>query len=574
MTATRTTAAGSTAAAATAGPGLAALREKYEMVVGLEVHVQLKTRTKAFCNCSTEYGAPPNSNTCPVCLALPGALPVLNQHAVELAVRTALALGCVVHPLSIFARKNYFYPDLPKGYQISQYDQPLATGGALRIGTKADGTPLQIAITRVHMEEDAGKSIHDRYPGETAVDLNRAGVPLIEIVSEPEIRSSDEAYAFLFALKQLLRYLDVSDVNMEEGSLRVDANVSARLRGEVNLGTKTELKNLNSFAGVQRALDAEFDRQIALLEANGRVEQQTMIWNGKTVRPARSKEQSHDYRYFPEPDLPPLVLGGDFIADVRKKLPELPEAKRKRIAERYKLGEQDVTVLTDDALIADYFENVANQHKGDPKTAANWVMGEVMATLNAQGTTIERFSVRPADLAELLDMVYDGTLSHAAAKSVFAHMVRTGDRAATLAEREGLLKVTDDGQLDIWVREVLAEHPLEATRFLNGEKKLQGVLVGHVMKKSKGSADPRRVNQLLTLHAAPKPAPAKDVSSTVIHTVRYDAKSEMMEVQLLEGGEVRRHLRVPPDVYAALMSADSKGSYYFANIAEIYARDD
>ena len=562
-----------TATAPDAARGTGSPHEKYEMVVGLEVHVQLKTRTKAFCNCSTEYGASPNTNTCPVCLGLPGTLPVLNVRAVELAARTAAALGAVIHPVSVFARKNYFYPDLPKGYQITQYDRPLATGGALRIGTQKDGTPLQIAITRVHMEEDAGKSIHDRFPNETAVDLNRAGVPLIEIVSEPDIRSSDEAYAYMFALRQLLKYLDVSDVNMEEGSLRVDANVSARLRGEVKLGTKTELKNLNSFSGVQRALDAEFARQCAVLESGQKLVQQTMLWNGKTVKPSRTKEQAHDYRYFEEPDLPPLILSGEFIGDILKKLPELPEAKRKRIAERYKLTERDVEVLTDDPELSDYFESVANQHKGDPKTAANWVMGDVLGALNASGAEINHFTVRPADLAELLDMVHDGVLSTTAAKTVFAHMVRTGDRPAKVAEREGLLKVTDDAQLERWLDEVMSEHKTEALRFLNGEKKLQGVLVGFVMKKSKGSADPKRVNQLLALHAAPKPAPTLDVSSTIIHSVRYDAQTETLEVDCLGGG-TKRHLRVPPDVYHALMAAESKGTYYFAEIADRYARDD
>ncbi|HVZ76958.1 MAG TPA: Asp-tRNA(Asn)/Glu-tRNA(Gln) amidotransferase subunit GatB, partial [Gemmatimonadaceae bacterium] len=296
---------------------LARFRERYEMVVGLEVHVQLKTATKAFCSCSSAFGAAPNSNVCPVCLALPGALPVLNAHAVELAVRAALALECTVHPVSIFARKNYFYPDLPKGYQISQFDQPLATHGRLAAGDRTVG------ITRVHMEEDAGKSIHDRYAGATAIDLNRAGVPLIEIVSEPDMRSAEEAGAYLRALKQVLEYADVSDVSMEEGSLRVDANISVRLHGATPLGTKTEVKNMNSFSGVERAFEAEFVRQCALVESGGRVEQQTMLWDGAAgeVRPARSKEGSHDYRYFPEPDLPPLVLSDDYVARARASLP-------------------------------------------------------------------------------------------------------------------------------------------------------------------------------------------------------------------------------------------------------------
>ncbi|HEV2180554.1 MAG TPA: Asp-tRNA(Asn)/Glu-tRNA(Gln) amidotransferase subunit GatB, partial [Gemmatimonadaceae bacterium] len=303
---------------------------RYEMVVGLEVHVQLRTHTKAFCSCDATYGAPPNVNTCPVCLALPGALPALNREAVHLAMRAAHALGCTVNPVSVFARKNYFYPDLPKGYQISQYDRPLALAGRLEIGD--GGAARTVGITRVHMEEDAGKSIHDRYPGATAIDLNRAGVPLIEIVSEPDMRSSADAVAYLTALKQILEYIDVSDVNMEEGSLRVDANVSARPRGVTALGTKTEVKNMNSFSGVQRALEAEFERQCALLERGERVHQQTMLWDGarNEVRPARSKEASHDYRYFPEPDLPPLVLDPHWIDEVRRELPELPRARRDR----------------------------------------------------------------------------------------------------------------------------------------------------------------------------------------------------------------------------------------------------
>src|SRR4051812_4583327 len=283
------------------------------MVIGLEVHVQLRTRTKAFCPCSAEFGAPPNVNTCPVCLALPGALPVLNAHAVELATKTALALNCTVNPVSVFARKNYFYPDLPKGYQISQFDKPLAERGFVDIGRRLDGANIRIGVTRVHMEEDAGKSVHDRFPGVSAIDLNRSGVPLVEIVSEPDIRSAEQAGAYLRVLKQLLEYVDVSDVNMEEGSLRVDANVSARRRGETELGTKTEVKNLNSFSGVERALEVEFARHVGVLEAGGSIEQQTMLWDGSTVRPARSKEGSHDYRYFPEPDLPPLILALEWI---------------------------------------------------------------------------------------------------------------------------------------------------------------------------------------------------------------------------------------------------------------------
>jgi len=306
--------------------------ERYEMVVGLEVHVQLKTATKIFCRCSTNFGDPPNANTCPVCLALPGALPVLNDHAVELAIRTALALGCSIETTSIFARKNYFYPDLPKGYQISQFDQPLARVGCVEIGQRADGSPIAIRITRVHMEEDAGKSIHDRFAGASAVDLNRAGVPLVEIVSEPDIRGAEQAEAYVRVLKQILEYVDVSDVNMEEGSLRVDANISVRKRGESHLGTRTEIKNMNSISGLVKALDVEFARQCSVVSSGGRIDQQTMLYDANTneVRPARSKEGSHDYRYFPDPDLPPLVLPLERIDRIRRDLPELPQARRDR----------------------------------------------------------------------------------------------------------------------------------------------------------------------------------------------------------------------------------------------------
>jgi aspartyl-tRNA(Asn)/glutamyl-tRNA(Gln) amidotransferase subunit B len=468
------------------------------MVVGLEVHVQLKTRTKAFCRCATSFGDPPNRNVCPVCLALPGALPVLNERAVELAMRAALALGCTVHEMSVFARKNYFYPDLPKGYQISQFDRPLATGGHLQIGIRDDGTPLRIGITRVHLEEDAGKSLHDRFPAATAIDLNRAGVPLIEIVSEPDLRSAGEAGAYLRMLKQILEYMDVSDVSMEEGSLRVDANVSARRRGDVTLGQKTEVKNMNSFSAVERAIEVEFARQVSMLERGSRVEPQTMLWDAHAgvVRPARAKEGSHDYRYFPEPDLPPLILDRAALAHAKKHLPELPAQRRERFARDYRLGGYDVDVLTSSPALADYYEGVARQ-SGDPKASANWVMGEVLAALKTAGLTIAEFPVRPADLASLLALVRDGTVTHTAAKQIFAEMVRSGDPPAHIARMQGLLKVSDEDALRRWLDEVIAENPREAERLAAGEKKLQGVLIGAAMKKSRGSADPKRLAQLL-----------------------------------------------------------------------------
>ena len=474
----------------------------FEMVVGLEVHVQLKTASKAFCNCSTDFGAPPNSNTCPVCLALPGALPVLNARAVDLALRVALGFGFTVNTHSIFARKNYFYPDLPKGYQISQHDKPIAEHGTLDIGRVVDGKPRVIGITRAHMEEDAGKSIHDRYDSATAVDLNRSGVPLVEIVSEPDMRSPEEAGAYLRTLKQILLYLDVSDCNMEEGSLRVDANVSARPFGQTRLGTKCEVKNMNSFSGVEKALAAEFRRQCGVLAAGGTVQQQTLLWDGHSnqIRPARSKEGSSDYRYFPEPDLPPLIVTAVELAAARSTLPELPIQRRARYA-ALKLSEYDVHELTADPSTGPYFESVLALH-GDAKAVANWVNGEIRATLNERGAGWDAVPLAAARLSALLDLVRDGVVSSSAAKKIYGQLLVSSDAPRAIAEREGLLQVRDDNALAGWVDEVLAENPAEAARFAAGEKKLQGLLVGLVMKKSQGRADPKLVNQLLSSRAA------------------------------------------------------------------------
>ncbi|HYW52140.1 MAG TPA: Asp-tRNA(Asn)/Glu-tRNA(Gln) amidotransferase subunit GatB [Gemmatimonadaceae bacterium] len=474
----------------------------FEMVVGLEVHVQLKTASKAFCGCSTDFGAPPNSNTCPVCLALPGALPVLNARAVELALRIALGFGFTVNPRSIFARKNYFYPDLPKGYQISQHDKPIAEHGSLDIGLMVKGVPRVIGITRAHMEEDAGKSIHDRFDGATAVDLNRSGVPLVEIVSEPDMRSPEEAGAYLRTLKQILLYLDVSDCNMEEGSLRVDANVSARPFGQQKLGTKCEVKNMNSFSGVEKALAAEFRRQCGVLRAGGTVQQQTLLWDGHKgeIRPARSKEGSSDYRYFPEPDLPPLVVSESELSRVRATLPELPAARRARYS-ALTLSEYDVQELTADPATGPYFESVLELH-GDAKSVANWVTGELRATLNESGGTWSDVPVDPSRLAALLELVRDGVVSSSAAKKIYAALLTSADAPRVIAEREGLVQVRDDDALARWVAEVLAENPAEAARFAAGEKKLTGLLVGLVMKKSQGRADPKLVNQMLSTRAA------------------------------------------------------------------------
>ena len=473
--------------------------DRWEMVVGLEVHVQLKTATKAFCACSAEFGAAPNSNTCPVCLGLPGALPVLNDQAVELAVCAALAIECTVHERSIFARKNYFYPDLPKGYQISQFDRPLATAGHLDI--VVDGAPMRVGITRLHMEEDAGKSIHDRYQSATAIDLNRASVPLVEIVSEPDLRSSAQAGAYLRALKQVLEYAAVSDCSMELGSLRVDANVSARPAGSTELRTRTEVKNVNSFSNVERALELEFARHVATYEAGGTIHQQTMLFDGATgeVRPARSKEGSHDYRYFPEPDLPPLEVPAARVARIRASLPEFPAAKVARYQSALGLGAVEANVLAASAHLAQYFDSLLVAGAA-PKAAANWITGAAMQALNERSRQPEAIAsiVPVAALARIIALVEAGTISSSAAKTVFAAVI--ADPAASpdaVVAAHGLAQISDDTALVRWIDEVFAELPTEAARFVGGERKLQGVLIGAIMKKSKGSADPRKLAQLL-----------------------------------------------------------------------------
>ena len=469
----------------------------YETVIGLEVHAQLKTRTKMFCGCRAEFGAPPNTRVCPVCLGLPGALPLVNGGAVELAVRAALGLACRVHHRSVFARKNYFYPDLPKGYQITQYDHPLASEGQLEITAVDDGEPKQVRIRRLHLEEDAGKSLHDRFPGQTAVDLNRAGVPLIEVVSEPDIRSPSQARAYLARLKQTLEYLDVSDCNMEEGSLRVDANVSVRARGEERLGTKTEVKNMNSFSQLEKALSFEAARHVDLLERGEPIVHQTMTWDvGRgEARPMRQKEETHDYRYFPEPDLPELVLPRDMVKRIRKSLPELPAEKVERFVSQHGLPIYDAEVLCAVPAIADYFEAVAD--RVDAKTASNWVMGEVMAACNDLGVEIDELKVGPPELAELVELVDSGTLSNNLAKRVFRRMIETGESAAAIVEEENLRQVSDTDQLRGWVTEVLSENPEEVERFKSGEDKLFGFLMGEVMRKSRGVADPTRLRKVL-----------------------------------------------------------------------------
>jgi aspartyl-tRNA(Asn)/glutamyl-tRNA(Gln) amidotransferase subunit B len=467
---------------------------RWETIIGLETHVQLSTLSKMFCGCSTAFGASPNTNVCPVCLGLPGALPVPNERALQLAVRAALALNCTVHTRSIFARKNYFYPDLPKGYQISQYEQPLASGGSLEFLSSERG-PVKVTIQRLHVEEDAGKSIHDRIPKATAVDLNRTGVPLIEIVTGPDLRSPQEARDYLRTLKQVLEYIGVSDCDMEKGSLRVDANVSVRRTGETALGTKVEVKNINSFAYVEKALALEHDRQIATLETGGTVVQETMLYDARTnaVRPQRVKEESHDYRYFPDPDLPPLVLGVEWVAEQQMQLPELPAGKRRRFVQQYALSEQDAAVVTGHRAVADYYEAVV-QAGADFKGAANWVMGEVLADWNAHG---ERLRVPPGALAQLIALVKGGTLSHQAAKRVFQEVAERGGEPRTVAEALGVVQVADSDVVSRWVDDVLGSHVTEVGRYRSGETKLLQFFVGQVMKVSRGKADPKLAQRVL-----------------------------------------------------------------------------
>jgi aspartyl-tRNA(Asn)/glutamyl-tRNA(Gln) amidotransferase subunit B len=470
----------------------------YESIIGLEVHAQLKTESKIFCGCSTRFGAPPNTQICPVCLGYPGILPVLNQRAVELAVTAALGFGCEVHETSVFARKHYFYPDLPKGYQISQYDRPLATGGALDVGLD-DGSRKTVGITRVHVEEDAGKSTHG--PDGTRVDFNRCGVPLIEIVSEPDLRTPREAYLYLSALKQTLEYLEVSDCNMEEGSLRCDANVSIRPAG-APMGTKTEVKNVNSFRYVEDALEFEIERQAELVTEGKPIVHETLLWDSDRgeARSMRSKEESHDYRYFPEPDLEPLSVDAVAREALGEALPELPAARAARFVEQHELPEYDAGVLTASRPLADYFEAVVGQH-GDAKEVSNWVMGEVLRLANERGESVrlepDPAPVSPRDLAALLALKADGTVSGSAAKEVLLAMVETGRSPGEIVEERGLRQVSDAGALASEVDAVIAAHPEEVDAYRSGKEGLLGFFVGQVMRRTRGQANPQLVNDLL-----------------------------------------------------------------------------
>jgi aspartyl-tRNA(Asn)/glutamyl-tRNA(Gln) amidotransferase subunit B len=472
---------------------------KYEPVIGLEVHVQLLTRTKIFCRCLTEFGDPPNTNVCPVCLGLPGPLPVLNRRAVEFAVLAALALNCRINEASIFARKNYFYPDLPKGYQISQYDKPLAEHGYIEIKTK--NGPKRIGITRVHLEEDAGKSLHDGLPDSsewTSIDLNRSGVPLIEIVSEPDISSPDEAYEYLTRLKEIILYTGVSDCNMEEGSLRCDANVSIRPRGQKEFGTKTEVKNVNSFRFIRHALEYEIERHEQVLESGGRIVQQTRLYNpaeGKTFA-MRSKEEAHDYRYFPEPDLLPLVVDEDWRKQIAAAMPELPEARRARLVQQYGITEYDAATLTSSRALADQFEEAAGAAR-NPKRVANLVQSELLGRLKAKGLEIEQSPISMRGVAMSADLVESGAISGKMLKDLYDLAFESGEDFPAVYEKEKPQQITDTAAIEKIIAEVIAAHPSQLEQYRGGKKTVMGFFVGQVMKASKGQANPVLVNELL-----------------------------------------------------------------------------
>jgi aspartyl-tRNA(Asn)/glutamyl-tRNA(Gln) amidotransferase subunit B len=475
--------------------------ERYEPVIGLEVHAQLLTESKAFCSCSTKFGQEPNSNVCPVCLGMPGVLPVLNQNVVEFVIRMGLATHCGIAPRSIFARKNYFYPDLPKGYQISQYEEPICTEGYVEIELE-DGARKKIGLTRIHMEEDAGKSIHD-LGADTLVDVNRCGVPLIEIVSEPDLRSPREAYLFMYKIRQIVTYLGICDGNMEEGSLRCDANVSVRRKGETKFGTRTEVKNMNSFRFVEKALEFEINRQIALLEDGRPVEQETLLWDpGEgAALPMRSKEEAHDYRYFPEPDLVPVLVSNEWIDRVKTTLPEDPTERRDRFVEEYRIPRYDADILTAEKGLADYFEgvtrNLSVRNEENYKLASNWTMVDVLRVVNTEKIPIGDFPILPEHLAEMINLMAGGTISGKIAKDVFEEMLRTKESPKAIVERKRLVQVSDVAALERIVDDVLAKNKDQVESYLGGKTQVFGFFVGETMKASKGRANPKIVNELL-----------------------------------------------------------------------------
>lgn len=472
----------------------------WEPVIGLEVHAQLLTASKLFCGCSARFGAEPNAHTCPVCMGFPGVLPVLNETALQYSLRTGVATGCRIPGIARWARKNYFYPDLPKGYQISMFDQPLAVEGHVEIDTP-DG-PKRVRLTRIHMEEDAGKSIHDAHDDHSLVDLNRTGVPLMEIVSEPDLSSPAEAGAYLRALRSILQYLEVCDGNMDEGSFRCDANVSVRRKGTTELGTRTETKNMNSFRSVERAIDFEIRRQIEVVEDGGRIVQETRSWDADRSRstPMRSKEHAHDYRYFPEPDLLPIETSAERVEAIRAELPELPRERRARFTDRYGLPDYDAEVLTARRDLADYFEAAVGHHD-NAKAVSNWVMGDVLRLVREgrldDSLVIERWPVSPENLAGLVALIDDGTISGKIAKTVFEEMHETGDGPAAIVERKGLRQVTDESAITAAIDEVLGKNPDKVEEYRGGKDKLLGFFVGQVMKATGGKANPKAVNEIL-----------------------------------------------------------------------------
>lgn len=475
---------------------------KYEAVIGLEVHAQMLTETKIFCRCSTKFGSEPNTQTCPVCIGMPGVLPVLNKKALEFTIKTGLAMNCAISSYSRFARKNYFYPDLPKGYQISQYELPICEKGHVEI--VVDGVIKKIGITRIHMEEDAGKNIHESALPKAGggnysfVDLNRTGVPLMEIVSEPDITRPGEAVEYMKKLRAILRYLGVCDGNMEQGSLRCDANVSVRPVGQEGFGVKAEIKNLNSFKFVEKALEYEIERQIKILKEGGKIIQETRLWNAERgmTESMRTKEEAHDYRYFPEPDLVPIMTDRQWIDEIKKSLPELPDAKRERFVSEHRLPEYDADLMTSEKSLADWFEEAVHLG-GQPKAVSNWIMSDLMRLLNTENKSIEESPIKPKQLVDMLRLIENATISGKIAKTVFEEMYKTGRDPESIVKEKGLVQISDAGEIEKIVDDVIVKNPKEVARYRSGEEKLLGFFVGHVMKLTKGKANPQLVNELL-----------------------------------------------------------------------------